>query len=109
MLNQLQPTGILARISFYYDQEDGNGGMLEGITQRSGLDKIGLATDSFDQSKWIETGTVITLSGERYKVTKTILKVMETLNGDLNVNTYFTDTQDPLPNNIFINVFVKRV
>jgi hypothetical protein len=109
MPNHLQPTGILARISFYHEQ----GALIEVISQRSRINEIGINPERYDESLFIKIGTRITLYDKHYEVIDTFLKFMPRLNSstvpEIDPYTYFTDENEQLPNNLFVHVILRPI
>ena len=103
MANTLQPTGLLARVMFFHEQ----GARLEVLSQRSSFNERGLIPDQWDNSRFLRVGSEVKVNNDWYEVITVSLQFMDTINGDLGPNTYFTDTREDLPNNLFIHVMVR--
>lgn len=108
MSPSIQPTGILARIQFTHEQ----GARLQVISLRSTINELGLAPEKWDGSMFLKVGDEVILNEEdHYEVLSVSLQFLPVLNSasvpDINPATYFTDTHEPLPNNLFVHVTVR--
>jgi hypothetical protein len=106
-MSSIQPTGILTRVNIYHEK----GGLLQATSLNSEIKKLGVAPSSFDNSVNLGINTELELSGKNYKIISISLQFLSQLNSasvpDINPDTYFTETNEPLPNNLFINVTVR--
>jgi len=103
------PTGILARINIRNE----NGALLEATSLNTRVKELGIAPSSFDGSTNFSTGTELELSGKKYKVTSVSLQFLPRLDSNripaLDSESYFTDTNEPLPMNLMILVIVRPI
>lgn len=103
----IQPTGILARVSFYHEQ----GARLEVISQHAHLKELGVVPETYDSTVLFNIGTEIVLHDTRYSIINMGLVVMPRLNSstvpEIDPVTYFTGTNEQLPNNLFIHVTLR--
>ena len=108
-MSSLQPTGILARVNILHEK----GVQLEATSLNERIKELGIAPSSFDGSTNLEIGTELELSGKRYEIIDVKLQFRPQLDSasipEINPETYFTDTNEPLPVNLFIHLVVRSV
>jgi hypothetical protein len=106
-MSNIQPTGILARVFFHHEK----GARMDVISQHAQLKELGVAPETYDGSIFFQVGTALTLNEVRYEIISLDFQVMPFLNSasvpDIDPATYFTDTSEMLPNNLFINVTLR--
>jgi hypothetical protein len=108
-MSNLQPTGILARVNIQHEK----GGRLEATSLNARIIELGIAPTLLDGSTNLKIGTELELSGKRYQIIDMSLQFRPELDSasvpNINPNTYFTDTNEPLPVNLFIHLIVRSL
>lgn len=106
-MNNIEPTGILGRVFFHHEK----GGRMDVLSQHLQLRELGVTPETYDDSVILKVGTNLELHGTRYQILAVSIEVLPYLNSAsipaINPETYFTDTSDPLPNNLFIHVTLR--